>query len=783
MSVHLFGIRHHGPGCARSLRSALETLQPDAILVEGPPDAEELLSLMFAEGMQPPVAILLYPPDTPERAVFYPFAEFSPEWQAARYAHEQQIPLRWMDLPYRHRLAMEDALAAAAQPEAGAQEAGATEQANPGGEATDNADVTPSEPMLNKTSPSEPTIEDDPLGALALAAGYSDRELWWEHQIEQRQDPVGLFEGIMEAMTVLRRTAGEDAQHEPRRFEAEREAFMRQAIRTAQREGCQRIAVICGAWHVPALASLEGAKQDTALLKGLPKTKVTATWTPWTYSRLSYRSGYGAGIRSPGWYEHLWLSPQSAPTRWIAQAARLMRNAGLDASSASVIETVRLAESLAALRDLPMPGLAELTEAIRSVLCAGDEAPLALIRRQLEVGERLGTVPEATPALPLQKDLEAQQKRLRLKPTTEIKTLDLDLRKAGDRARSYLLHRLNLLGIAWGETQTVYGKSGTFHEVWRLQWDVEFVVQLIEASVWGNTIESAATAKTLDCATNADSIATLTTLLDQALLANLFSAVAPLLERLQQQAAVAADVQHLMEALPPLARVARYGDVRQTRAEHLRPVLDGFLERIFIGLPPACSSLDQDAAEAMSRHIDGVQESLDLLNEGDDLLRWQATLATLLDQESIHGLVRGRACRLLLEKQALTNEELHRRTRLALSPAVPALHAAQWIEGLLRGSGMVLLHQDAVWVALDRWLRELDVDTFTELLPLLRRAFSGFQSPERRAMGEKVKHLVEHAGAAERLTPAALHNSLHPQRAEMVLPILAHLLGAEQDKT
>jgi len=780
VSVHLFGIRHHGPGCARSLLSALEALQPDAILVEGPPDAEELFSLMFAEGMRPPVAILIYPPDAPQRAVFYPFAEFSPEWQAARYAHEQNIPLRWMDLPHRHRLAMEDALAAAQQ-EAAQQEADTAEQADAAGE----ADATPSaqpEPSLVDSSPTEPTIEDDPLGALALAAGYSDRELWWEHQIEQRQDPVGLFEGIMEAMTALRSTTDKDAQREPRRFEAEREAYMRQTIRLAEREGFQRIAVICGAWHVPALASLEGAKEDTALLKGLPKTKVAATWTPWTYSRLSYRSGYGAGVRSPGWYEHLWLSPKSAPTRWIAQAARLLREEGLDASSASVIETVRLAEALAALRDLPMPGLAELTEAIRSVLCTGDEAPLALIRRKLEVGERLGTVPESPPTLPLQKDLETQQKRLRLKPSTEIKTFDFDLRKDNDLARSHLLHRLNLLGIDWGTTETVHGKAGTFHEFWRLQWDVEFVVKIIEASVWGHTVEGAATASALDQAAGAESVATLTHLLDKALMAHLAAAIEPLLDQLRKQAAVASDVQHLMEALPPLARVARYGDVRQTRTEHLRPVLEGFLERIYIGLAPACSSLDQDAAYSMAHHIDNVQDCLDLLNEPDYLTRWQGTLADLLDDDTLHGLIRGRCCRLLLDKQAITDDELHRRTRLALSPVVPAIDAAYWIEGLLRGSPTVLLHQDAVWIALDRWLRELDADMFTELLPLLRRAFKDMPRPPRRSIGEKVKRLSQHAGADHTLAPATLENSLNRERAELVLPIIAHLLGAEQGK-
>ena len=48
------------------------------------------------------------------------------------------------------------------------------------------------------------------------------------------------------------------------------------------------------------------AKADQALLKGLPKVKVQSTWVPWTYRHLTRASGYGAGIVSPGWYEHLW---------------------------------------------------------------------------------------------------------------------------------------------------------------------------------------------------------------------------------------------------------------------------------------------------------------------------------------------------------------------------------------------------------------------------------------------------------------------------------------------
>lgn len=76
--LHIFGVRHHGPGSARSLRQALESLKPDCILIEGPPDAEGVLSLAIHEGLKPPVALLIYDPEKPLRAAYYPFAVFSP---------------------------------------------------------------------------------------------------------------------------------------------------------------------------------------------------------------------------------------------------------------------------------------------------------------------------------------------------------------------------------------------------------------------------------------------------------------------------------------------------------------------------------------------------------------------------------------------------------------------------------------------------------------------------------------------------------------------------------
>jgi Family of unknown function (DUF5682) len=774
MSVHIFGIRHHGPGSARSLREALEQLKPDAILVEGPPDAEEALPLLMHEPMEPPVALLIYVPENPKQAVYYPFAVFSPEWQALRYGFGNKVPVRFMDLPLTHQLA-EDAEEAkkiiATSDEADEEEAG--EEA-----ATEEVAEPASLPDLKAL------LQRDPLAHLAEAAGYSDSERWWEHMVEHRHNSTELFEAILEAMTALREASLQSSLSvmNPIR-EQRREAYMRQTIRAAEKEGFQRIAVVCGAWHAPALAKMPAAKEDAELLKGLPKAKVQATWVPWTYGRLAYTSGYGAGIESPGWYQHLWdcrdgKNGRSAETqeiivKWLTRVAHLLRGEDLDASSASVIETVRLAESLAAVRSRPLPGLPELNEATQTVLCHGEDLPLRLIHDKLVVSERLGRVPDETPVVPLQQDLQREQKRLRMPPEALEKVLDLDLRKETDLGRSQLLHRLNLLSIPWGQAERATGKKGTFHEVWRVRWQPEFAVAIIEAAIWGNTVASAASGRACKLSDDAPGLPDLTALLDQALLADLPDAIRHIMVRLQNEAAVASDVPQLMGALPPLAQILRYGNVRQTDSAVIDQIVSGLVARICIGLSVACASLDDDAAADMFDRLMAVQGAMSLLQNEEYLKSWQAVLKQLSQQQGIHGLLAGRCCRLLMDAGVFDREESARRMGLALCTANEPVQAAAWVEGFLKGSGLLLLHDESLWQVLDEWVCELKDETFTALLPLLRRTFSTFSAPERRQMGERVR-----SGAAKVASPVQ-KTDFDEERAAKVLPLVAKLLGIE----
>jgi hypothetical protein len=788
MAVTIFGVRHHGPGCARSLRLALDLLRPDAVVIEGPPDAEDLLSWVANDGMRPPVAILVYPPLEPRRAVYYPMAVFSPEWQAIAWAVANRVPLRFMDLPQWHQLAL---------PGAG------DDGPKKADEHTTNApaDESPEPAVADERQPTgdgpagkgggahslHPVVDTetwrtDPLALLAEAAGYKDHELWWEEQIERRSDATGVFAAILEAMRGIR-----DQFPDVRPKDLMREAYMRKTLRSVLKEGKQNVAVVCGAWHAPSLdeEALAGKragckiKDDNQRLSGLPKLKTTATWIPWTYSRLTYRSGYGAGIASPGWYAHLWESNDDAPTRWLTTAARLLRAKDLDASSADVIEARRLADTLAAMREVRSPGLTELNEAILAVMCHGEPTPLALVRAGLEIGDVMGAVPHDAPSVPLALDLAAQQSALRFKPSTEIKRLDLDLRKQNDLARSRLLHRLAALGIFWGRHEPTTATTSTFHEVWVLQWAPEFAVAIIEANVWGNTIEAAAAAKIVSDARAGADLSALTSLLETAIVAGLGAAIDPLLEQIQAASAAAADVRHLMNALPPMARVARYGDVRGTRAAHIEPILRRMFDRALVGLAAACSALDDDAAQRMLESMANVNLALQILSNSALDSDWRGCLDRLM-KKSIHPLVCGWACRLLLDAGQVSEDQLHRFARLALSPAIPPDQCAAWATGLLRGSGLALLHQDALWQVFDRWLLELSATTFVELLPLVRRAFADFSGPERRQMGEKVKRLRStiESGRVQAAPATTGSADLDHVRASRVLPVLARIIGS-----
>ena len=231
--VHLLGIRHHGPGSAALLRQALDAIDPQCVLIEGPPEADDLMRYVRDPAMRPPVALLLHSIDDANCAFFMPFAEFSPEWQAMQWAVARGRNVKFIDWP---------------------------------------AGVSLASSQDSQAEPSKLEGSADPLDLMAEAAGYSDGEAFWNALIEQyggdSQHAVSIFTAIESAMTEARgyedEAPGLDATKELR--QVRREAFMRINIRQALKNHEGKIVVVCGAWHLSGLRAPAKPADDKALV-------------------------------------------------------------------------------------------------------------------------------------------------------------------------------------------------------------------------------------------------------------------------------------------------------------------------------------------------------------------------------------------------------------------------------------------------------------------------------------------------------------------------------------
>src|SRR5215831_4986471 len=744
--VHILGIRHHGPGSAALLRKALDPLNPVCVLVEGPPEGDELIQYVGDLDLKPPVAMLLHAADEASLASFMPFAEFSPEWQAMDWALKHKRHVQFCDWPAAVSLALRKAA-----------------QENP------------------ETEPAQ--VRVDALDVLASAAGYEDGETFWNGLIEQHgasgQEALSVFASIETALTEARAQEGVEQPSQESASNLQREAFMRTAIRAALKEFNGNIAVVCGAWHIRGLRQATKPADDRTLIKDLARVKIEATWVPWTDSRLSAFSGYGAGVISPGWYRHLWSlytrrklpSPEEFASVWQSRTAFKLREEGYTAATASAIEATRLALGLAALRDLPMPGIAEMREASLAAMCDGNPVPLAILERKLYIGERAGEIGERIPQNPLARDLALWQRRTRLKPQDLELEIKLDLRSEAGLLKSTLLHRLNLINVPWGKLTDAQAGRGTFREVWMIRWDPSFSVALAGALVYGVTIEQAAANSTLKRAQGSTSITELAGVIQSALVADLPETAASCIEQLQSVAVSSSDITDLMKAISPLVRVLRYGTARRLPEEALRSLILSISVEINAGVRLGSRSLDEPTAATRIAAMDSYDEALRLF--GDDALTasWRDELGKIVADDQVTPSIAGLSLRRLHDVQAWELSQVAAEFARHTGSRQPKESGA-FLEGFLAGGSEVLLQDEPLLQLLDTWLCDLSEADFTESLPLLRRSTSSFDTVARRRLLEKVQH-----GRQERTGAASQPDFASNPAFEAALPLLHKILG------
>ncbi|MEV4248050.1 DUF5682 family protein [Streptosporangium canum] len=525
---YLLGVRHHSPALAVVLPALLEAAGAEVVCVELPVDFQPWLAHLADPETLAPVA--LAGTDGEGRLGFYPFADFSPELVAIRWARERGAEVICCDLPLSdpgwHAPGTAQGTGAVRHP-------GPARPAGTGPDADAVPDAVP--------APAGAAASRGTSFAAALAASGTGREGddMWDRAVEVLApgcEPEAVRRAALGVGWALRRDA-EAAGGVPARDVA-REAHMRRVLAAAAAAG-RRVAAVVGAFHAPALIIPDTAEPERAGADGTAASPGTAgghatsgrpaapsavasppaapsagagspaatSLVPYAFDLLDSRSGYPAGIRDPRWQQTVFTAAgdpdrvRDGAARAITGLCRELRSAGHTAGTGEAVETLRLACDLARLRGLPSPGRGELLEAVTTVLGQGE--PLGrgrALARALDavfVGADRGRIAPGTPRSGLGPAVEADLAALRLPcpDNPERREVRLDpLRSDLDARREVALQRLLLCGVGYGEPVEVTGTgdSTALTTRWRLSWTPAVPALLDLAGVRGVTLAQAA---------------------------------------------------------------------------------------------------------------------------------------------------------------------------------------------------------------------------------------------------------------------------------------------------
>jgi len=711
-----YGVRHLSPACAYYVREFLDRTKPKAVLIEGPSDLSGLIDGLCSPKVRLPAAILAYTTEPPVRTVLYPMAEFSPEYQAMMWAKKHKVPVEFCDLPSGSLLYRE-------------------EKDEEESEETENAEEIPHQESV--------------YSRLEKVTGL-DTDTFWEYRFEHSQSYEDFMAAAREYGSSIREFSESDEHNELR------EAYMRRRIKeTEERYGLT--AVITGAFHTSGIRDIPCSDRDMELTGKLKAAPSKSTLMPYSYYRLSSRSGYGAGSRAPGYYEMLWRNRtaqtlgNTAP-EYLSRIAAYQRKNGFAASSAEVIEAQRLAETLTVLRGGRLPAMSDLRDAAVTCLGHGSFGEISLACADIEIGTKIGELPEGTVCTSVQEDFMHQLKELKLERYRSVSAeqLDLDLRenlrvkseKSAflDLRRSFFLHRLLQAGIGFGTVLGSTQENATWSEKWTLCWTPETEIQIVEASLSGDTVVEAASASLHMKLMDSNDLTTTSEVLYKAMLCGLPGCIKTAVSAVQRMAVNCASPVDEGNTIGTLSAIVRFGSIRKLDPQPITVIISQLFLKFCLQLYNSCIC-DDNAAGQMITAMTAVHDAC-LAHDFLESERYVKLLGDIADSDIVNPLLSGYACALLAEKGNISPEKLSELVARRLSKGTPPAEGAAWFEGLAKRNRRSLIGRLTLWEKLCDFISELDDEEFKPVIIALRRTFAEFTPSEKSDIAENIGEVL-----------------------------------------
>ncbi len=778
--IKLLPVRHHSPACARQVQRVIREWKPRAVLIEGPVTACSLIPAMIDPATKAPFAVYYSYDDTAgavseekeKYRCYYPFLDYSPELEALRTGEAQGAQVAFIDLPYG------DILAASQEGKGMRQE---------GDKSNYNDDY-----LLSRSAY---------VRRLCEKTGLRGFDEFWEKYFELEglsQDSKTWFGNLL----TYCRQARESTPPEELREEGclAREAYMARNILEKARElagvsGAEkgepearnRILVVTGGFHTPALAQRlaepdapEGGSRGDAAWEDLPKKLVSAKdqgvyLMPYSMEAADALNGYASGMPFPGFYQEIWEHVQEeeqgeaggkteaarqepaflylpyarAVMDMIVGTGKAVRRAEGSASTHDEICACSMAEGLAALRGKPQPGAYELQDAVLTCFVKGEynlatDEPMRLLRRQM-TGKRVGELCQNAGEPPVLQDFRARCRQYGLQTSTTLEnevTLSVFSKKK-HRQISMFFHRLLFLEASYArrvkgpDLQTGRDRN-LIREIWKYKWNAQVMAALIDASVYGGSVEDAAKGLLSERLRKAVYAREGALLLTQVLEMGLEGQLEQVYGRLSELLMSDMDFYSLAEALRLL-----------TMVRQLRRLYDCGLEtggmiqtcvRRLLGLLPGMAKIKE---EDMSRCMEAMKLLYQVIGrmereESEDREAEDTLLGSFFDalllmdgdgeiQPGVHGCVHG-----LLYGGG--REDVHQIEQVCrgylTGTREQLLKTAMFFRGLFYGAKDLVFVGNTFLGMLDQFLKQIGEEDFMQLLPELHMAFTYFTPAE-----------------------------------------------------
>jgi hypothetical protein len=728
--VVYFPVRHHSPACAWHVSRLIHRVKPRSVLIEGPRDATPLIPFLTHASTRMPVAIYTtFVERTSERvpirhSAYYPLCDYSPELAGVRAAAEVGAEARFIDLSFPEMVRTEN---------------------HHGGE------------RLRSLFAERHLQHSRLLQSACERSGVRDPDELWDHLYEvdhQHVDNETFVRNVLGYCALARQD------YTPEMLAADGCAAREAAMAAAIADTPGTIVVVTGGFHTVALPDTE-----PRMPKRVPVAADDAQVVLMRYGfeQLDRLNGYASGLPSPEFYQRLWEGRD--PAELIVELARLCRKQKAMVSPADEIAALNQTRQLARFRGHPTPSREDLLDGIRSVFIKGAEdvegVMVLALARKLLAGSRIGDVPPEVGQPPIVSDFRRTAAALRIDvDNIQSKGIALDLYRT-ERARgvSRFFHRLRFLDVPFAQFQSgpdfVQGRNlDRIQEVWKYHWSPMTESTLIERSLYGSTLEEAATALLLERISEAEKQGQgrradfAAQLLLEACRMGLHRHTPDLLERTRGLVAEDGRFISLVTAMELL--LALHVSREPLEAHHLAgvgDVADAAYMRACYLIPRLATTPDEEENQTLDA-LNSLYQAAHALGDSSEHQDIRShNLLALTQTIGGNATFRGAASGILYADGQLPLDALVRALQGHLASASDqGREGPRFLRGLLRTARSVLWQVPETIRSIHDVLCQWDEEHFVRQLPNLRLAFADLTPRECDRVGRSVAAL---AGVAE----------------------------------